>query len=91
MSSEKGPKHIYAQEHKLYYLYYHFGGHCEIKTEKMTTKQSINNHASVYKLNGFYFPSIKIHHRAKLARNYKILPFEFSKIVKDMKGKSELI
>ena len=26
-------------------------------------------------------------HQAKLARNYKILPFEFSKIVKDMKGK----
>ena len=25
--SEKGPKHIYAQEHKLYYYYYHFGGH----------------------------------------------------------------
>ena len=27
MSSEKGPKYIYAQEHKLYYYYYHFGGH----------------------------------------------------------------
>ena len=27
MSSEKGPKHIYAQEHKLYCYYYHFGGH----------------------------------------------------------------
>ena len=27
MSSEKGPKYIYAQEHKLFYYYYHFGGH----------------------------------------------------------------
>ena len=25
--SEKGTKHIYAQEHRLNYHYYHFGGH----------------------------------------------------------------
>ena len=49
-------------------------------------KFSLTNHASVYKLNCFYFHS----YRAKLARNYKKLPFEISKIVKDMKGKSEL-
>jgi len=29
MSSEKGPKHIYAREQKLYYYYYHFGWHRE--------------------------------------------------------------
>ena len=51
----------------------------KIKTEKMRT--------TTFKLNGFYFPSMKIHHRAKLTRNYKIWPFEFSKIVTDMKGK----
>ena len=27
MSSEKSPNCIYAQELKLYYYYYHFGGH----------------------------------------------------------------
>jgi len=27
MSSEKGPKYIYAQEHKLYYFNFHFGAH----------------------------------------------------------------
>ena len=32
MISEKGPKHIYAQEHKLYYYYYDFGG--ELKKRK---------------------------------------------------------
>ena len=26
-SSEKGPKYIYVQEHKLYYYYYHYEGH----------------------------------------------------------------
>ena len=26
MSSVKDIKHIYVQEHKLYYYYYHFGG-----------------------------------------------------------------
>ena len=31
MSSEKGQKHIYAQEHNLCYYYYHFGGHRENK------------------------------------------------------------
>ena len=60
------------------------------KQQQQQQQNSVNNHASVYKLNGFYFPSMKIHHRTKLARNYKILPFEiFSKIVKDMKVKSE--
>ena len=31
MSSEKGLKHIYAQEYKLYSYYYHFGWHRENK------------------------------------------------------------
>ena len=29
MSSEKGQKHIYAQEHQLYYYYNDFRGHSE--------------------------------------------------------------
>ena len=29
MSSEKGQKHIYAQEHQLYYYYNNFRGHSE--------------------------------------------------------------
>ena len=63
----------------------------KIKTENNDNTAVYDNHASVYKLNGFHFPTMKIHHREKLARNYKILPFEFSKIMKDMKGRSELI
>ena len=41
MSSEKDPKYIHAQEHKLYCYYNHFEGTEIIKTEKkkMTTKQ----------------------------------------------------
>ena len=31
MSSERGPKHIYAQGHKLYYYYSHFESHRENK------------------------------------------------------------
>ena len=27
MTSEKGPKYIYAQGHKIYYYNYYFGGH----------------------------------------------------------------
>ena len=41
MSIEKGSKYIYAQEYKLYYSYYYFGGHWEDKNwRKMKTKQS---------------------------------------------------
>ena len=41
MSSEKGPKYIYAREHKLYYYYYVFWGHWENKNwKKKAAKQS---------------------------------------------------
>ena len=43
MNSEKGPKHIHAQENKLKYYYYHFGGHWRNKNwkkKKNYTKQS---------------------------------------------------
>ena len=33
MSSEKGQKHIYAQEHQLYYYYHNFRGHSEKKSK----------------------------------------------------------
>jgi len=66
---------------------HHFGGHWEKKTEKVTTKQFDQSRA-IYKLNGFYFPSTE--NTQKLARNYKILPFEFSKIVENMKVRQRL-
>ena len=28
----------------------------------------------------FIFSQVKIHYQAKMARNYKVLPFEFSKL-----------
>ena len=75
MSSEKGPKHIYVQEDKLYYYYYHFGEHWENrnfkkineKKKKMTTRKSKSNYATIYMLNSIYFCP-------KLARNYIIIP-----------------
>ena len=54
---------------------------------KMATKQP-EHHASVNnKLNFFNFPSRELHwkytiHQAKMDRNYKILPNEFSKFEK---------
>ena len=36
MSTEKGPKHIYAQGNELYDYYYQFGEHWEKELEKMT-------------------------------------------------------
>ena len=33
MSSEKGQKHIYAQERQLYYYYNNFRGHSEKKSK----------------------------------------------------------
>ena len=38
MSSEKGPKYIYAQEYKPGYYNYHFGGHWENKHWKNDNK-----------------------------------------------------
>ena len=51
----------------------------KIKTEKKGRQNSLNNHASIYKLNGFYFSLNK--NAQKLARYYEILLFEFSKIM----------
>ena len=42
MSSGKGPKQFYSQEHKLYYYFYHFGRHWEnekLRKTNLTTKQ----------------------------------------------------
>ena len=50
----------------------------------MATKQSEQSRERLQVI----FPQLKCTiHQAKLARNYKILPFEFSKFVKDMKEK----
>ena len=59
-----------------FYCYYHIGGHWENKNvhQKMTTRQSESNHASIYVLNGFYFCP-------KLPKNYNILPSEPLKII----------
>ena len=47
MSSEKGQKHIYAQEHQLYYYYNNFRGHSqkESKTVQYISIQYISNTA----------------------------------------------
>ena len=74
----KGPKHIDAQEHKLYYYYWahHWlitlkGIEIISKDFKKMTKIKSGEHS--YVLNRFYF-------EAKLARNFNdIVPFVFSK------------
>jgi hypothetical protein len=43
MSSEKGQKHIYAQEHQMYYYYNDFKG-------QLLYKKMKNDHATVYAL-----------------------------------------
>ena len=40
MSAEKGPKHIYAQEHQLHYYYYNFGEHLAQKQEHFATSET---------------------------------------------------
>ena len=42
MNSEKGPKHIYAKEHKLYHYYYNFGGNWEIMNWKKKNQSEIS-------------------------------------------------
>ena len=39
MSAEKGPKHIYAEEHQLYYYYYNFEEHLVQKQEHFATSE----------------------------------------------------
>jgi hypothetical protein len=43
MSSEKGQKHIYAQEHQMYYYYNDFKG-------QLLYKKMKNDHATAYAL-----------------------------------------
>ena len=40
MSTEKGPKHIYAEEHQLYYYYYNFEEHLVQKQEHFATSET---------------------------------------------------
>ena len=40
MSAEKGPKHIYAEEHQLYYNYYNFEEHLVQKQEHFATSET---------------------------------------------------
>ena len=40
MSAEKGPKHIYAEEHQLYYYYYNFEEHLVQKQEHFATSET---------------------------------------------------
>ena len=39
MSAEKGPKHIYAEEHQLCYYYYNFEEHLVQKQEHFATSE----------------------------------------------------
>ena len=41
MSSEKGQKHIYAQEHQLYYYYNNFRGHLKRNLRQYTTLEKL--------------------------------------------------
>ena len=89
--AEQGPKQIYAQEHKLYYYYYHFGGHWENKNWKKGQNRSEQSRERLQvegQVEWLLFSHWKYTiHQATLAKHYKILPFESSKFVKDMKGK----
>ena len=40
MSAEKGPKHIYTEEHQLYYYYYNFEEHLVQKQEHFATSET---------------------------------------------------
>ena len=40
MNAEKGPKHIYALEHQLYYYYYNFEEHLVQKKEHFATSET---------------------------------------------------
>ena len=40
MSAEMGPKHIYAEEHQLYYYYYNFEEHLVQKQEHFATSET---------------------------------------------------
>ena len=40
MSAEKGPKHIYAEEHQLYYYYYNFEEHLVQKQKHFATSET---------------------------------------------------
>ena len=40
MSAEKGLKHIYAEEHQLYYYYYNFEEHLVQKQEHFATSET---------------------------------------------------
>ena len=40
MSAEKGPKHIYAEEHQLYYYYYNFEEHLVQKQEHFAISET---------------------------------------------------
>jgi len=56
------------------------------KTEKRTTKQFEQSCEYLHVQVEWLLFSLN-ENTQKLARNYKILPFEFSKIVENMKGK----
>ena len=42
MNSEKGQKHIYVQEHKLYYYYNNFRGHSQKEIKYSTVSDMLN-------------------------------------------------
>ena len=56
------------------------------KTWKKWQQNSLNNHASIYKVNGFYFPSMKIHKSWLEITKSCHLSFQ-TEIVENMKGK----
>ena len=78
MISEKGPKHIYAKEHKLYHYYYNFGGHWEI----MKWKKKIQSEISIL----YTVKCATLRDRLMITCSFQFLVYIFSFPVKGFKS-----
>ena len=72
MSSEKGQKHIYAQEHQLYYYYNNFRGHSQKESKTVQYKAiaifSVNA-AGIVSAFILLYKSFRCHKNVKLWQN----------------------
>ena len=72
MSSEEGQKHIYAQEHHLYYYYNNFRGHSqkESKTVQLAIAiSSVNAAGIIASTYILLYKSFHCHKNLKLSQN----------------------
>jgi len=87
-NSEKGPNIFMSKNINSVTIIITLKGIEKIKTEKNDNETVWTITRAFTSWMAFIFPQWKYTiHQANLVRNYKILPFEFSKIVEDMKGK----